>query len=222
MSSSNLGRVVPAGLTAVVIAAVASACGSGSSQSPTTPSAQTALSQADLGRVTNAIGLGLSSAFVALSSGVSSQSVNDTRVTPLATDPHVLPVNMDTPCPGGGTVDIIGTVSGSVFSTAGEITMSEQIAFTNCLVNGVLLQGNPNLVLTTHMNVVDSKVVTPFVTAITGSVLFTYNGTQGSVVYSCTSTFDISTGPSSSSSTGTIVIESPIGSTPRTLSCSGA
>ncbi len=189
---------------ASVLALVACACGGRSSDYPTSPS-QTTLSQSDVNRVTGTVAVSGTNAFIASTGATGSPTFR-------------------MPCPGGGTIDI-SAISGSSFGQPivnGSVTMNEQMIFTNCVNNGVTLQSNPFLTLSSQFNVVGGMLVSPFVVSMTGDVKFSYNGVQGDVLYNCTSTYNLA-GPiiSSFTSTGSTTI-SYVGGASTTVPCSGA
>jgi hypothetical protein len=126
-------------------------------------------------------------------------------------------------CVAGGVAGIASSFDGVLpDSGSGQISLNGQMTFTNCLWNGAVLQGDPNITLSGQLNYVNSLAVTPFAISLTSGVTFTYRNVPGKLQYNCTGTIDGDTSRFKITFSGTIAIEYPIGTPPTTVPCSDA
>lgn len=216
-------RIVPTlGLAGIVGALLSvTACGGGPAASPTAPSGQVAasttpsqptLSQADVTRITTPVTAALGSGFAAFGSTLPGARPPAGTIN--------MPVSALVPCPSGGSLGITGSLDGTISdSGSGQITINEQVTFTSCLSNGILLEGNPNITLSGEANFVDFLPVNPFIVHLTNGITFTYHGARGSLNYDCTGNIDVNTDHSTFD--GSITVEFPIGTTATAAPCAG-
>ena len=123
------------------------------------------------------------------------------------------------PCPTSGTAT--ATLQSLTPTTradgTSQLSVVEQLGFTDCVSNGVSMQGNPSMTLTSQFSFGPSGMVYPVVLDMTGGILFTENSVQGTLQFNCTMT--VPQAPATATMTGTLTVAYPIGSTPLTIPC---
>lgn len=208
MRLQTLRRIIQAvGLAGIVGASLAvSACGAWPTAPSYQPLSQPTLSQADVASFATP-GNSATSLFL---------------FTPLASSllrAHVFNAR-NVSCVGGGVTGIASSFDGALpDSGSGQISMNAQMTFTNCLWNGAVLQGDPNITLSGQLNYVNSLAVTPFTISLTSGVTFTYRNAPGKLQYNCTGTIDGDTSRFKIIFSGTITIQYPIGTAETTVPC---
>jgi hypothetical protein len=85
----------------------------------------------------------------------------------------VWPVSTTFSCPGGGSMPVMGNITGSL-STGGAGSAQVQIAATpaNCSVNGLVLNGNPQVNLAALIRILNDSPVWPLTGTETGGVTY--------------------------------------------------
>lgn len=126
------------------------------------------------------------------------------------------------PCRSGGSITSIFLPS--VPTTEG-FTASYRMEFNDCASQGVVMRGDPYLTTTMEFKgtpwLASSTVTMTMHT--TGGMRMVSNGVEGRIQYDCTTSFSgVAPGAQTIpplTSSGTITLEKPTGSTPRVMSC---
>jgi hypothetical protein len=165
----------------VSIALLIVGCGSGGSNS-------SALTQAQAQAIATAVSNGIQQAFAG-TFGVPSVTRSSDAMHPVeaaadaATPPACLPsfagqtctwpVSATFSCPGGGTMAVSGEITASL-STTGSGSAQVQIAAVpaSCSVNGVVLNGAPQVNVAGQMNVLNDMPEWPVTSSETGAVSY--------------------------------------------------
>jgi hypothetical protein len=195
----------------------------GGSSSPAAPtSVLAALTEAQISSASAAVALAV---LQAMSAAVSTpfvvmSSARAGRVQPAST---TLPTR-SVPCTGGGSISLDGTVDANFRPDgSGQEIVAMTIGFSSCNSAGVILNGNPNL-STTETISFSSHAGAGMISAgavsmnMSGGILFTFNGTNGSATFNCASAIDTSVTPPMMTSSGTAIWQVP-GQSPVAVSC---
>jgi hypothetical protein len=199
---------------------LAAACGK-SNSSPTSPSGGSGpLTQAQITTVSAAVGPGISLALSALDSALSNAVLSVGRKKEsVHIEATTTPIAASQACGGGGTVSVSGSVvNGTTINGGGSVTINMAIGYSNCTENSVRLQGNPNLTMGGAINFSNFAPVSPVTFTTGGGLLFTLNGTTGSMAFDCTDKVDAATFFDTQS--GNVTLQYPRGENNTTVACS--
>jgi len=156
-------------------------CGSGNSNSSALTQAQ---AQAIATAVSNGIGQALAGTFGAPSLRPSSDAMRRVGTAANAATPPLCmpssagqtctwPISGTFACPGGGTMAVSGKITGSL-NTTGSGSAQVQIAGVpaSCSVNGMILNGAPQVDVAAQMNVLNDMPEWPVTGSETGAVSY--------------------------------------------------
>lgn len=83
-----------------------------------------------------------------------------------------IPVSSTAPCPGGGTVAVSGNFDFTLNNGSGSDSTSLTITPTNCSVDNLTINGNPNVMLATTLNFQNSMIQFPVTLMESGGITF--------------------------------------------------
>jgi len=83
-----------------------------------------------------------------------------------------IPVSSSAPCPGGGTIAVSGNFDFTLNNGSGSDSTTLTITPTNCSVDNLTINGNPNVMLATQLNFQNSTIVFPVTFAESGGITF--------------------------------------------------
>lgn len=119
------------------------------------------------------------------------------------------PVNFTGTCPGGGTIAVGGTITGTLNNSgAGSLTADLTITPDSCSVSNLVISGDPGITVTTQINFTNTSVEFPVDATITGGISYGPNP-SGNCQLNVTTTVSSET---SASYTGTVCGQSVSGS----------
>lgn len=118
-------------------------------------------------------------------------------------------VNDSEPCPGGGTIGVLGDVQG-ILNSAGSGSISTQLTVTpaSCSVNNLVINGDPNVLMGAQINFTNHALAYPITFTEHGGISYGPNPSgscQLNVTYTITS-------PTSCTAAGTVCGQSVNGS----------
>jgi hypothetical protein len=83
-----------------------------------------------------------------------------------------IPVSSSAACPGGGTIGVSGDFDFTLNNGSGSDNTSLTVTPTNCSVDNLTINGNPNVMLATQLNFQNSTIVFPVTFAESGGITF--------------------------------------------------
>lgn len=209
-------------MAAVVFSAAALLPGCGSSSSPAAPSTpEPALTPADVVRINSAVEAAIGAAFT---SAFGVQRV--AAMTAGHPRPAVAtPISFTGPCGDRGSVSITGSVDST--ANGDSLTFNEVITFgsrgsgSNCVSQGVSLEGDPNLSIAARITL-DNANTAVLTEQVTNGITFVLpsSATVGRVRYNCSLNYRVtSAGAFTGTSTGSVTTEYPLGKVVSGVSC---
>jgi|SRR5579871_3643700 len=162
------------------IALVMLGCGSNSSSPKALTQAQ---AQSIATAVSNGMGQAVTGAFGVASLKPGANTVHNLEASPNVSTPVCLPspsgevcnwpIASTYTCPGGGSMALSGSITG-ILNTGGTGSAQAQIAATpaSCSVDGIVLNGNPQVNLAAQINIMGDNPVWPLTGTETGGVTY--------------------------------------------------
>jgi hypothetical protein len=99
-----------------------------------------------------------------------------------------VPISATANCPNGGTMSVAGDATGILDSNGdGSLTTSLTITPAQCAVDGLVLNGDPNIMVNTALNFTDNGIVAPVSLSATGGITYGSHSSQScqvNVIYS--------------------------------------
>jgi hypothetical protein len=83
-----------------------------------------------------------------------------------------IPVSSSAPCPGGGTIAVSGNFDFTLNNGSGSDSTTLTITPTNCSVDNVTINGNPNVMLATTLNFQNNTIQFPVTLMENGGITF--------------------------------------------------
>ncbi len=172
-------------------------CGSSSSSNTLSPSQAQAVSE----QVSETLAAGMSNAFNPSGSTVRatrpslSHLAGKTRPADLSgcvgSDGQFdceVPITATANCPNGGTMSVAGDAAGTLDSNGdGSLSTSLTVTPAQCAVDGLVLNGDPNIMINSGLNFTDNGIVFPVSLSATGGVTYGPHASQScqvNVIYS--------------------------------------
>lgn len=184
------------------------------------PSSTSTLPQAQVNNIRAAVDPALALALSKIGSALTTLGVKDGvrqmpyRITPESTRS----VSGSTSCPDSGTATISGTVTdNTTVNGAGSAGLNLQIGFSNCRSAGILIQGNPSLLLAAQYNFSNFRLVNPLTFTLGGGITFVLDNVTGSASFNCAGNVNVSSFLPSLG--GSITLQYPVGRNATTVSC---
>jgi hypothetical protein len=119
-----------------------------------------------------------------------------------------IPVSGNAACPGGGTIGVTGDLDFTLSNGSGSDSTTLTVTPTNCSVDNLTINGNPNVTVSTQLNFQKGAIVFPVSLMETGGITFGPNP-SGSCSINVSATIN---SLSSCSITGTVCGQSVSGS----------
>jgi hypothetical protein len=119
-----------------------------------------------------------------------------------------IPVSANAACPGGGTIGVTGNFDFTLSNGSGSDSAMLTVTPTNCSVDNLTINGNPNVTVSTQLNFQKDAIVFPVSLMETGGITFGPNP-SGSCSVNVTATIN---SLSSCTITGTVCGQSVSGS----------
>lgn len=179
VSHKSAHAIALSAATLVGVALLMLGCGTSNSSPKTLTQAQ---AQSIATGISNGVGQAVTGAFGVASLRPGTSAMTNTETSPNAMLPIctptssgeicVWPVSSTFSCPGGGSMAVMGNVTGSL--SAGTGSAQVQIAATpaNCSVNGLVLNGDPQVNLAGVINILNDNPVWPLTGTETGGVTY--------------------------------------------------
>lgn len=180
MTQNSSHAIALSAVTLIGVALLMLGCGTSNSSSKSLTQSQ-ALSIAT--SISNGVGQAVTGAFGIASLGAGTNAMTNVEASPNAMLPIctptpsgevcVWPVSSTYSCPGGGSMPVTGSITGSL-STGGTGSAQVQIAATpaNCSMNGLVLNGNPQVNLAGSVRILNNNPEWPLTGTETGGVTY--------------------------------------------------
>ncbi len=179
MSHKSAHAIAFSAATLVGVALIMLGCGTSNSSSKTLSPAQ---AQSIATGISNGVGQAVTGAFAIASLKPGTNVMRNAETSPNV----MLPICTPTPsgevcvwavsstyaCPGGGTMPVTGNITGELTTGTGSAQVQIAATPTNCSVNGLVLNGDPQVNLAAMVRILNDNPVWPLTGTETGGVTY--------------------------------------------------